>query len=186
MLNGDSATFNVQYRLFDVDPSKNPHKLPPLMDRGAQKMLGLEDTTTTFHRELLKTLLREEPSDSNPQMAQAVLGLMRVYTDLPRDGREKEYSSVDIADQLYFAHQSASLSLGLMDNLNATTLLGSLSEDQVTKVAAAKDDTGLSDDEKAARALGPETLKRFQSGVMQEPGYYSLLIQTLADLRLGK
>ena len=67
-----------------------------------------------------------------------------------------------------------------MSSLTATTLLSQMSAEDLAKVIAATSDDKLTDVEKAARALGAETLSKFQQGGFQQPGYYALMIKSLA------
>lgn len=181
---GTAMNVNFQYRLFDANDANNSHKIPALLDRSAAKMMGLGNETANFQAEFLKRIAAFMPSKPHARLQEAVLGQLRITGGMPNDGRPEDYVRIDIGNQRYFTRKTANGAMLLAGNLAAVDLLGSLSQEQITKVLAAKTADGLSEQEAAAKALGNETIQKFVDGGFQQPSYYELMIQSLAKLNL--
>lgn len=179
---GSQATVNLTYKLYDASDANNSHKIPALLDRRAAKIMGLDSETALFQPEFFKRLATFMPSTPHAQLAEAVLGQLRVTDGMPNDGRPEDYLRIDIGNQRYFTRKTAAGSMILAGDLAAVNLLGALSEEQIKKILEAKTTDGLSEQEQAAKALGDETIQKFANGGFQDPSYYALMIQSLARL----
>lgn len=180
---GATADLNVSYKLFDVGDANNSHKLPAVMDPLARLILGLPDETSLFHQSFIKSVKGLMKSDAHAPLANAVLNLIRVEPFLPHDGRPNEYQSINIQNRPVFVHRDSALSNLLANNLQTVSLLAQLNEEQQAKVLKAIEENkeeGLSDAEKIAKSLGKEVIEKFQQGGFQQPGFYALMLQSLA------
>jgi hypothetical protein len=178
---GLTVDLNVGYRLFDANPADNSHVIPPLLDDNAARWAGLSLTDPTqFHQLFIDKMLQYNASWTHLGMTEAMVAPYRVYGSLPRDGRESEYLFVDIGDRRYFARPQATAVQTLFEGFKVTGLLGQLTQEQLQKVMTAVDDTGLTEVEKAARALGPAVLQKYAQGGFQAQAYYALMIKNLA------
>ncbi len=182
LTDGQLAQLNMAYKLFDSSDANNSHKIPALLDRNAARYMGLGDGTAVFEQEFLKRLLTLMPSKAHGALAEAVVGQFRVTNQLPNDGHPEDYVRVDVGNQRYFTRSSSAISSLLAANYSAVNLLGSLSEEQIKKVQSAEKPDDLSEVEKSAKALGNETIQKFVDGGFQQPSFYALMIQSLAQL----
>lgn len=183
LASGSQVDLNVSYKLFDVNDPNNSHKLPPVMDPVARFIFGLPNETTLFHQSFVRSVKGLMKSDLHSPLANAVLNLIRVEPFLPHDGRPTEYQAINIQNRPVFVHRDSALANLLVNNLQTVSLLGQLSEEQQAKVLKAiaddKED-GLSEVEKIAKSLGKDVIEKFQQGGFQQPGFYALMLQTLA------
>jgi len=175
------AELNLTYQLFDSSELSNSHLLPTILDIGAQSILGLPTENTVFHKEFLRTLLKLVPSTAHQSLSEAVVGSMRVHGFLPADGRPQDYVHLDIGGRRYFTLAAAPVSSQLVSHFKAVNLLSQLSEEQVQKVLVSEKEEELSEIEKQAKALGPATLQKFIAGGFQQPAFYALMIESLAQ-----
>jgi hypothetical protein len=67
-------------------------------------------------------------------------------------------------------------------DFKTVNLLGRLTEEQIQKVLATEKLEDLNDIEKLAKALGNDTVQKFAEGGFQQPAFYALMIQSLAQL----
>jgi hypothetical protein len=180
---GFKVDFNVGYRLFNANDADNSHKIPPLIDDAARQGAGLpEKDVTLFHTFFVQKMLELSADKIHVGMTEAMVAPYRVYSLLPHDGRESEYRFVEVGDKRYFARKQAGAVMALMDGYDTTTLLAKLTDAQIAKVLAAADDTALNEDEKAAFALGKETVQKYADGGFQASSYYALMIKSLAGI----
>lgn len=181
---GAVATLAVPYKLFDVDPAANSHLLPAVMDPSAREMFGLPDQTTLFHQRFIGQISFLMPSAVHPQLSNSLLHVMRVYNSLPNDGRPQEYRTVDIQPGVrVFIHKDSALALAVANNLDAIRVIGQLTAEQQEKVLKAIADNteeGLTDLERVAKSVGKDAIEKLQQGGFQQPGYYALILQSLA------
>ncbi len=181
---GPTVDLEIRYKLFDVADPNNSHKLPAVMDPIARLMFGLPEETSLFHQKFVNQINSLLPSQAHSRLSNAVLHQLRVYAQRPNDGRPSEYTRVDLQPGVrVFVHQDSALSLALAGSMNAVQTLGQLTPEQQAKVLQAiadNVDTGLDATEAAAKKLGKETMEKFQQGGFQQPGFYALMLQTLA------
>ncbi len=180
---GPEVEFSVPYKLFDVADANNSHKLPALMDPIARLIFGLPNETTLFHQTFIRNVKGLMASEVHAPLANAVLNLIRVEPSLPHDGRPNEYQPILIQNRPVFVHKDSGISTLIAANLQTVSLLARLDQAAQAKVLAAIDansEDGLSDEEKIAKSLGKETIEKFQQGGFQQPGFYALMLQSLA------
>lgn len=182
---GAEAELDVAYRLFDANDAANSHKLLAVLDDQARSLFGLPNETTLFHQLFVNEIERSIPSQAHASLADAVLGLFRVHAELPRDGRDKEYKSVDVNGRRMFVHPTSGLAMEVVKDLGAVETLSVLKPEELAKVKTAlekKDPKGLSEGEKKAYGLGADVITRFEIGGFQAPAFYSLIIQNLSRI----
>jgi hypothetical protein len=182
---GPSVTLEVPYKLFDIVDANNSHKLPAVMDPKARALFGLPDETTLYHQRYVHEVKRLVSSRVHAGLSNAVLNLMHVHSELPNDGRPQEYAAVDTQPGVrLFIHKDSALALSIASQLNAVRVVGGLTAEQqekVLKAIAAGSDAGLTEQEKAAKAIGKDAIEKLQQGGFQQPGYYALVLQSLAQ-----
>ena len=94
--------------------------------------------------------------------------------------RVQAYLGVDIGFRRFFVSKSSAIAGQVAGNYQVVNLLGTLSEEQIKKVLSAEKLDGLTEVEKAAKALGNETIQKFVDGGFQQPSFYAMMIQSLA------
>jgi hypothetical protein len=181
---GPSVTFEVPYKLADIVDANNSHKLPAVMDGAARALFGLPDKTTLYHQGFINQVNGLVASTTHASFSNAVLHLMRVYPALPNDGRPQEYQTVDIQPGVrLFVHKDSAMALALAQDLAVIRVIGQLTPEQqekVLKAIADGSDAGLDPLEKASKDIGKSAIERLQQGGFQQPGYYAMILQSLA------
>jgi hypothetical protein len=177
-----SVDFELGYKLYDSSEANNSHLLPALLDRNAAATLGLTDQNTVFHKEFLRAMMTLIPSPAHQGLSEAVIGAFRIRDEMPNDGRPQDYVQVDVGGKRYFTLASAPVASQLVADFKTVNLLGRLTEEQIQKVLATEKLEDLNDIEKLAKALGNDTVQKFAEGGFQQPAFYALMIQSLAQL----
>jgi len=177
-----NADLNIAYKLYDASEMSNSHLMPVSLDGNARAILGLGTENTVFHKEFLRKMLSLIPSPAHQGLSEAVVGAFRIRDFLPDDGRPQDYLAVDIGSRRYFALNNALVSAQLLSNFRTVSLLGQMSAEQLQKVITTKKTEDLNDIEKLAKALGNETIQKFVDGGFQQPAFYALMIESLAQL----
>ncbi len=192
---GFNADLNVGYKLFDGEDMDNTHAIPVTLDSRVQNFFSLPNQTSLFQEELIKTVRKSLPSRAHKQISDEVLNLFKISKELPRDGREDQYLSVEIGSARYFALPQSAISAELLMNYSITSILSQLTWEQIQKLISEleKEGPGTPDEdkqesktlssgeiEKIAKSMGPEILTRFLNGGFQAQSYYALMIDLLA------
>lgn len=183
---GATQTLNIRYRLFDTNEAENSHKIVAAMDDGVRTLFALPNQTVLFQQKFITDLLRKVQSSTHRRLANGVLNQFAVYRELPRDGRESEYSAYMVDGRRYFVHSASAISGLLAKNLNAVQILSGYSEEQLNRILKDlkehKDKEG-EDSEKPARALGQDVIEKFLGEQFQAPAYYGLMLESLAEAK---
>ncbi|MGE4133286.1 MAG: zinc-dependent metalloprotease, partial [Bdellovibrionales bacterium] len=182
---GPTVELEVNYSLFDVVDANNSHKLPAVMDPVARAIFGLPDKTQLFPQIFIGQMKKQIPSAGHSGLSNAVLNLVQVHPFLPQDGRQNEYQPIELQGQRLFVHPSSVMANQIALSYNVTSLLQSLTEEQMAKVLKAiadKSDEGLTPIELAAKSIGQENIQRFQQGGFHPAAYYAFMLRSLAGL----
>lgn len=191
---GAQVPITVPYGAYDVNDSKNSHKLIDPVSRVARRYMRLPGHTTSFQKVVFQSMAQDIFSETTHRaQSEGFLNLFKVVQELPNNGvSKKQYVKAQVGSEIYFAHKSSSLSKEVVENFNSSSLLETVSEERLQLVLAHIQREGeevqgqeplppLQGREKQAKKLGEATIQKYLNGGFQPSSYYSMMLDSLVQ-----
>jgi hypothetical protein len=148
------------------------------------KYFDLPHTQTTFQRELINTLGKLVPTRIGSAQAEKFLDTFSVRKDLPNSAHKKDYVSVAIGDEAYFASANNKIATIAIKTLPAARILAGISVKNVQKLIELKKNNqklpdGAPVEIQKAFTLSQEILEAYVNGTIKSPELYEELLASL-------
>lgn len=179
--NGAKQVFPIRFATHDS------HVLHKPMNGFMTYLLNLPSNASSFRREFLQTAARELNNINNRLETQYLTDVLGVTTRAEDPGRIEEYRAIKLGATTYYALPENQLSLMVMSNLQASSILSQIPQERLQELLAllqtgdeAKE-AELTEIEKQAIALGPEIIVVFLNGLLKSPSYYTSTLRDMAE-----
>lgn len=182
IVNGQKVDLELSYGLFDSHIIKKP------MD----KSLGIEKETP-FASLLTNAIYSQMRPTLSNEISTQVLQRYKVWTDTDGNGREaSDFKKLTIDGRNYFALIENTFTLNIFRNVEVSRILSKIPQERLEAIHAVatalkngsfdpKMHEGMSDLEKQATQLDPETIVSFIQGAIKSEKYYGDLLSILVS-----
>jgi hypothetical protein len=155
----------------------------PLIE-GLADRFGMPKTQTTFSKELIRTLGRLIPSEVESTEAAQFLDAFSVHKDLPNSANKKDYISIQVGSQTYFASKYNKVAATAIQSLPYARILKGMSVLQVKKLIEMKKNKeklpkDAAEEFKVAYKLSEAILQAYVDGLIAAPDVYEKLLVAL-------
>jgi hypothetical protein len=133
---------------------------------------------------LIRTLGRLDPTRIGSAEAERFLDTFSIRRDLPNSAKKKDYVSVTVGDETYFASPNNKIAALAIQSLPAARILDGISVKNVEKLIELKKTNQKLPAEappelQKAFTLSQEILEAYVDGTIKSPGLYEELLSAL-------
>ncbi len=183
---GQTLATEVPVQLYNVKARMNGHNILAPLHGGVKRAFGIPNVGIDFQAKLAGILKQNLPSGAQESDATSLMNATAALSGLPDGSELTGYKTTDIGLKRIYVNRKSTVSLQMVDDHIAVKVLSQLKAEKIAEIAQAVMENKplaeeATDTEKAAYALGIETLARFLNGDLQDKSFYERMLGALSD-----